>query len=171
MVIKKGGGGTSSQAISHVTSGTYHRDIISLADQTWATGSEFEVTTVASHIVADDSRDALFSWIRAKMYIFSIAERQFYEYAVIRCDKDEALQDLDDDTVMENLHKQGRILRRDLIMCCDPDGGSVPAVKFELYNVKLDDDEELRMVVRPIVASSAASGNVFGLLEWREVGA
>lgn len=161
-----------SQAVAHVTSGTYHRDLIEAgAGVQWVTGTEVEVTQVAEHIVADDGRDALFSWIRMQFWLYDTAQRTMGEWAVIRCDKDEALQDLNDDVVVENLHKQGRILRRDMFMSCDPDGGSIKRHKVELFNVKLDDDEELRLVIRPWVSAAGATCYATGILEWREVGA
>lgn len=169
MVLKGKTGG--SQAIAHVTSGTYHRTLIDTAPAQWVADTEVEETHVSTEIVADDGRDALFSWIRVQFYLYDTESRTFGEWMLIRCDAGEALQDLNDDTVVENLHKQGRILRRDLFMSCDPDGGSIKRHKFELYNVKLDDDEELRLVIRPWVSAAAATCFVRGIIEWREVGA
>ena len=160
----------SSSAVRHVTSGTYHRDIIIQRSLTFTAGTEWEVPELATNIVADDGRDALFSWVRCVFWVYDEGTRHLYEWFVIRCDKDEALQDMNTDSVVENLHKQGRILRRDIVQVFDPEAGNIKKNKFELYNVKLDDDEELRLVVRPITTGGASAGAADGVLEWREVG-
>ena len=169
MVAKKGNV-VSSPAVKHLTSGTYHRELINTTGMQFVAGTEREIVEVAANIVADDGRDALFSWVRCQLWVIDTAGRCFGELAVIRCDAGEALQDLNDDTVVENLHKQGRILWRALFQSCDPDGGGVKLHKFELYNVKLDDDEELRLVFRPMNDAAGATCEYRGILEWREVG-
>lgn len=164
-------GPTSSAAVAHVTSGTYHRDLIENTGLTLVEGTEYNVGAIQTNIVADDGRDALFSWVRCQLWAYDTTKRAFGEFALIRCDAAEGTQDLNSDTVVENLHKQGRILWRKIAHSCAPDGGGISLHKFEVYNVKLDDNEELRLVYRPWNGSAASSFDFKGILEWREVGA
>lgn len=171
MVRMKDTGGISEVSLSHVTSGTYQREIISQTGLTFAAGTEAEVTAIAANVIADDAKDALFSWVRVSFVLYSTAEEMVYEWALIRCDKDDATQDLNDSPTVELLQKEGRILKRGMATVPVPSNSPVRWQRFSVYQVQLFDDEELRLLIRPITGSSAATGRIYGLLEWREVGA
>lgn len=158
--------------MQHVTKGTYQREVFSSQVNTFTAGSEFEISNLAAHAVASTaSKDEFFSWIRCKAYVCSVAEGFCYEWMVIKCDAADALQDLNDAEVVEELHKEKRIFARGLELSCDRDsGGPIKAIKFELFNISLDYPEELRLVIRPITTTSADAGTYMGLLEWRQLG-
>lgn len=166
-------GTASSQAIDWVTQGTYNRAILYQAALSQTAGTEFEVTDVATNIIADNSRDALFSWVRIQlMVIYTGADFIIDEAALIRCDKDDATQNLNDSDVMEQLQKEGRILWRGLFACGDiTSGGRYAMLKIEKYKVVLQNDEELRLLIRPYGSAADSGTYLAGLLEWREVGA
>lgn len=156
-----------------VTQGTYNRELIYHAAVSFTAGTEYEVTAVATNIIANDSRDALFSWIRAQiMVVYTGADFLIMEWALLRCDKDAATQDLNDSETMELYQKQGRILHRGLFACGDiTSGGSYARINFEKFKVVLPNDEELRLLLRPMGTTADSSTYIAGVLEWREVGA
>jgi hypothetical protein len=161
---------TLPSAVSYVTQGTYQREIVGLTAQAWTTGTEFELGTVSDNIVADTAdRDELFSWVRLQVALWIGSAYNIYEWMVLRMDSADALPNLNDSATVEGLQKDKRILSRGLEWNPNITYGRPRVVKVELYNVKLRYGEEIRFVVRPLV-TTAASGEVQGLLEWRQVG-
>lgn len=161
--------GSQGSAVAHVTAGTYNRVTIAADTLDWTSGAEWELTDLATNVAAS-GKDELYSWIRAKIYVCATGERCVYEYAVIKCASTDALQNLDDSPTVELLHKQHKVLARDIMMVPAPVNSSVKPVKFEFFNVQLNDGEELRLVIRPIATNTVDLGTYYGLLEWRKVG-
>lgn len=160
----------SKQAVQFVTSGTYQRDIVYQDSIQWAAGTEDEVDQVATSIAGSGTEDTMYSWIRGKIYINNNSgEHMCYEWALIKCQSADAMQDLNDAAAMEKLMRESRIFGRD-IWACGATRTSLKPVKFELYQVKLQVGEELRLVVRPVVGSAAGSVGYMGLIEYRKVG-
>lgn len=159
-------------AIAHVTKGTYQREIGDSVNQTLTAGIEYELTDVASNIVAATADKAeLFSWIRGFYYVWCTSQPTSFEWMLLRLDTGDANPDLDTSSVVEKLQKEKRIIKRGFLLQGDliGTGGQVKPIKFELYNLKLEYDEELRLLLRPIYASAAADNCVNGILEWRQV--
>lgn len=155
--------------MKQVVSGTYHRELITATGVTDAAGTERELTTLAN-IVKADSKDELFSWIRYVVYRWSSADPICYEWAVIRCQQSDATQDLNADATVEGLQRMGRILKRGIIWDLPVAGSGPRPIKFELFNVKLDVGEELRILLCPWVSTAGATVSEKGLLEYRQVG-
>jgi hypothetical protein len=161
-----------SPAVDFVTGGTYQRNVVNETGITFTAGTEIEGTSLASVIVADVAdQDSLFSWVRGKLYIYHNSLPIIFEWMIIKCLGTDALQDLNDNAVVEKLHKESRIMARDVSYGGTPTYVPPKNIKFEFYNVKLDTGEELRLVIRPILGGAGATGVICGLLEWREVGA
>lgn len=161
---------TLPASVSYVTQGTYQRELIASTGQAWTAGTEFEVATVSDNIVADTAdRDEMYSWVRGMMMLYISAAANIYEWMVLRMDSGDALPDLNTSSVVEALQKDKRILCRGYEYCTHPTYNPPKRVKFELFNVKLRYGEELRFVVRPLI-TTADAGNIYGLLEWRQVG-
>lgn len=156
--------------MSFVTRGTYQREVFSQLALTFAGATEDEVDAVATNIVASADKDELFSWVRCQFKVHSVAEAFHYEWMLIRCLSADAMQDLDDSDTMEYLQKEGRVLKRGLVSVALPNYAAARWQKFEVYNVALNDGEELRLLIRPLVGSTADAGRIYGLLEWRQVG-
>lgn len=164
-------GSGSRSAIEHVTKGTYQRDTVALEGQNWAQGTEFEIPDLAAVILADTAdKDELFSWIRGQVFVYDNVAGWSYEWAIIKCDVGDGLQDLNDNSATEILHKEGRLFARGLAMTPGNTYGVARPIKFELFNVNLRYGEELRLVIRPLKATSAGGGYVYGIIEWRQVG-
>lgn len=133
-------------------------------------GTEAEVLAVATDIAGSATADTMYSWIRAKIYLLNTAvEPLVYEWALIKCQSTDALQDLSDEAVMEKLQKESRIFAREFHATGKNESGLKP-ISFELYNVKLDLGEELRLVVLPHRSTAGATAEYYGVLEWRQVG-
>jgi hypothetical protein len=153
-----------------MTAGTYQRELSSQTAITWTGGTETEVTALANSIVANVAdQDEMWSWIRFQFYVGHSSAFMYYEYMVIKCLATDATQDLNSSSVVESLHKQSRIFARGLMYSCSSAGASKP-IKLELYNVKLEYGEELRLLIRPLHDVVGATGMVYGLLEFRRVG-
>lgn len=162
---------TLPASVSYVTQGTYQRELIASTSQAWTAGTEFEVSTVSDNIVADTAdRDEMFSWVRGMLMFYITAASNIYEWMVLRMDSGDALPDLNSSSVVEALQKDKRILSRGFEYVTHPTYNVPKKVKFELYNIKLRYGEEIRFVVRPLV-TTADAGNIYGMLEWRQVGA
>lgn len=162
--------GSGSQAVDFVTKGTYQRLLVEPAVVQHVSGTEGEITAIAGVILTPAEGDAMFSWIRYKSFIYStdaVGDKLLFEYALIKCGTGDALQDLNDSVKMEDLHKQSRVFARDTIFVRS---GDAKTIKFELFNVALDNGEELRLVIRPWITTTGASVFHRGVLEWRQVG-
>lgn len=155
-----------------MTKGTYQREIIALSALDWVAGAEYEVTAVASNIIASTAqKDELYSWVRGTLFVYDVTSGITYEWMLIKSVSSDATQDLNDSDVVEKLHKERRIFARGLVLVPDPDaGGPVKPISFQVYNVALPYGEELRLLLRPIRASGTANGRIDGLIEWRQVG-
>lgn len=157
-------------SVQFVTSGTYQRALVYQDNMTWVANTEDEVDGVAAAIAGDVTKDTMYSWIRAKIYVNNnVAEHMGFEWALIKCASGDALQDLNSAADMEKLMKESRIFARD-VQYYSLSRGSVKPIRFELFNVKLNLGDELRLVVRPLCASAGASMYYIGLIEWRQVG-
>lgn len=171
MGTKVSGPGIDTTTVRVLTSGTYRRSEISQLSLSFSSGTELEVTQVATDLVADDSKDTVFTWLRIHFMLFDSAEVMPFEYALIRCDTGDALQDMNSDSTMEELQQEGRILARGIKFVGDVNaGGPCPLIKIEKYKVVVPDGEELRLVVKPMSAGTASGGVIRGVLEWREAG-
>lgn len=156
----------SSVALEHVTRGTYQREILDASTQTWAVGTEYEVSDVSDALVAS-TQDEMFSWIRLQAWIYSASIGLRYEWMLYRCLSSDGLIDMDDEEDMEYLFKQKKIFVRGLLAQPNPAYG-LKMIKAELYNVKLSAGEEIRLAVRPMTA--ATDGAWKGTLEYRKIG-
>jgi hypothetical protein len=165
------GAGASKQALDHLAKGTYQRVDFS-ATENFAAGTEVVVTSMSDNICTPTAVDeAMYSWVRWTGFIFDTGLWCIFEYAVIRCDHDDALQDLNDEAAVEDLHREGRILMRDFVMQPTPSYGRLKELELEFYNVKLLPDEELRLILRPLFDDSGVDAiRVAGIVEWRQVG-
>lgn len=157
----------SKQALEHVTSGTYQRELESLQAQSWTADTEVELPELATDIVAS-GQDEMFSWIRGHYMLWDTASALALEYAVIRCKSTDALQDLNDGSTMEALQKEGRIFKTGLLAV--QIYTRIIEIKFEFKQVKLPDGEELRLVIRPLRTTSNST-EIVAKVEWRKIGA
>jgi hypothetical protein len=160
----------SGAAVDYVTAGTYKRSISSQTGISLVGGTEVEVLDLASTIHGGASADALFSWLRGIVVVSCGIDISILEWMIFRCKSTDALQDLNDAAVVELAQKEGRLFARGVITRGQGQYASPVQTKFEFYNVKLAPDEELRMVLRPIVSGTAAAANIYTVLEWRQVG-
>lgn len=169
----KRGPQVSTAAMKHVTSGTFNIAYLTSTGEQYIIATSNEVAAPALYLKADD-KDEMYSWIRLNAFIFDSADDLIFEYALIRCLQDDALQALDDADTLEYLMKEKRILKRGIhaAPCYGATTGSVPKkLAFELYQVKLRTGEELRLIIRPIYpAITGNSVHELGTLEWRKVG-
>lgn len=159
---------TGRVGIEFVTKGTYQRSLISDVNRQIAATVEYEVADVATAIAGSATADTLYSWVRGRGWFLNsvAAEGICLEWMIIKCASGDALQDLNDSAIVEDLHREGRVFARD--MCAFVSGSR--QFEFEFYNVKLDLGDELRMVVRPITGTAGATFHTVGVLEWRQVG-
>lgn len=156
--------------MSFVTSGTYQRTVSTSVAQDWVADTEVEVPEVATNIKSSATSDALFSWVRYLGYVWRSDGDYAYEWMLIRCGTGEATQDLSDASVVEALQKEGRLFARGFFANASTASGGRPTkIAFEVYNVNLPIDNELRLVVRPLVGATDTI-QYYSVLEWRQVG-
>ena len=161
----------TSSAVEYVTSGTYQRQDWLATAQTQTVGTEYEIAYVSGVIVAETAnKNELFSWVRGQVFLYETAQYSAFEWFLVRMDTADAIPNLDDEPTAEKLQREKRIMSRGLICQGHPTYGGLRPIKFEVFNVKLVYGEELRLIIRPLVASGAAQSTHFGLLEWRQVG-
>lgn len=161
----------SSTAVKFVTRGTYQREIVNNGALTFADGTEYEIPAIAQNVLAGTAnQDELYSWIRGIVYVYDTTGTMMYEWMLLKLGTADADPDLNDSPTVELLHKEKKIFGRGITMVCDPDAGApVKPIKFELYQVHLPYGKELRLLIRPITVTGAATGYCKGLLEWRKV--
>lgn len=157
----------SNVALEHVTRGTYQRALVEETGQTWAVGTEFEAEDISDVLVAS-GKDEMFSWIRYQLWLYQTDGPCKYEWMLVRQASADPLPDMNDSSVMEYLFKEKKIFSRGL-MAQTEDTYGLRALKAELFNVKLYDGEEIRLVVRPI-SSVTATGVQRGIVEYRKIG-
>lgn len=156
--------------MSFLGKGTYQRDLIADTAQSWTGATEFEVDELSDAVFAS-GKDEMYSWVRGMVFLYDSDAFWGYEWMVIKCDSADALQDLNNNSAVEDLLKEGRIFARGLHMLPAPSTGApVRPIKFEFYKVELQDGEELRLVIRPLITCNAGKGYIYGILEWRQVG-
>jgi len=103
------------------------------------------------------------------LYLYQPAAASLCEWMLIRCDSGAAVQNLQDDAVIEPLQQQKRIIARGWVSNPPASAGRLSPIKVELFNMKLPVDEELRFVVCPYTAAAAVACEI-GTLEWRQIG-
>lgn len=155
--------------LEFVTSGTYQREVSTDSAFDLTAGTEKELPLLATHIVCTE--DALLSWIRMFWNVSASDERTVYEWFVIRCQAADSTQDLSTNTVVEDLQRAKKILKRGLVSQSHYLAGGNKIQKLELFNVKLSRGEELRLLIRPLFSNTANHVIMYALLEWRQVGA
>lgn len=163
---------TSRTQVEFLAKGTYQRMEFETTLNDFVAGTEQVVTAMSDNIAAPETTEAMYSWIRFTTFVVDQGDWSVFEYAVVRCDADDAMQNLNDETAVEELHREGRILSRDLVMQPAPLYGRMRELELEFYNVKLLPDEQLRFIVRPLRTSAGSAGQAraYGVLEWRQVG-
>lgn len=161
----------SPSSVAFVTKGTYQREPIDIGAATsWIAGTEVEIPIAAYIKATAAAGDQLFSWIRVTMYAWELDAKMLFEWAIVKQEQGLAMPNLDSSDDMEKLHKEGRLFARGLLYVPHPTH-KVPPVKVELYNVIIDDGDELVMVYKPWITGAANAARVMGMLEYRQVGA
>lgn len=148
--------------------GTYQRELIYTGPTDWTVGTEVEQATVAQYLVAS-GQDEKILWARFHCFLFDTTVATITEWMLIKCSATDAIQDLNDSAVIELLLKRGKILKRGWHRDSSEAYGNSRAIKWEVYNVNLNDGEELRMLFRP-VTNAGANQMVIGELEYRIAG-
>lgn len=161
--------GSGPTGLQFVTSGTYQREVVNQSGLDLVVGTEAEIPELATNIVCTE--DALLSWVRMHWAHYSHTEAELYEWFVIKCQSSDGIQDLSSATVVEDLQRLKKIFGRGVVTQCAAAYGKVKVMKLEFFQVKLNRGEELRLVLRPILANTASAGKYFAVLEWRQVGA
>lgn len=161
------GHSTSSVRTDFVTQGTYNVFRATDSGIAWTDGTEYESTRVSNQVLAS-GKDELYSWVRGQFLLYSVGSPWRYEWFVVRMNSADALPDFDTSSEVEVLQKEKRIYARGMIMAPLRTYSSIRTVKFELYNVKLRDGEELRLIIKPY--GTVADGVVQSVMEWRKVG-
>lgn len=157
-------------AVGFVTKGTYNREACDEGAFTLTAGTEKEVANVAVYIHATAAGgDQLYSWIRGCFFVWADTG-MLYEWALVKGLIGAAVPNLNDSDTVEKLHKDGKLFARGIDMSPIKETGRLKPIKFELYNVILQDGEELMMIVNPWCTSGANNARIMGLLEWRQVG-
>lgn len=160
--------GVTTTTLQHAVSGTYQTEQINVSADLTA-GTEWELAVMAANILANtDSKDEVFSWIRLTMVSYDTAQGIVFEWFVVRCLITDALQDMDDEGVVEALQKDNRILRRGFYRTGSPLYTNAPILDEEFHKVRLRYGEELRFIVNPIYCGAAQFFQ--GRLEWRQQG-
>lgn len=149
--------------------GTYQRELIADAPADWAVGTEVEQTTVATKLVAS-GQDERVLWARFSVYVYDASVPTITEWMLLKCLATDAIQDMNDSSAIELLLKRGKILKRGYHHAnANLAYGSASKVKWEIFNVDLNDGEELRMLFRPVLNAGTAT-SVVGELEYRLAG-
>lgn len=157
----------SNQAIEQVTNASYQRALMN--DTPALTGGvEAELAVLAGNITADDSKDTLFPWIREKIYVSCASQPTLLFWYVIKCLGTDAVQQVLDDAVLEQLQRDSKIFARGAVKIpYFAVTGGYASFDYEFHNVKLKDGEELRVVIHAV---DSVTIGAFGDLEWRETG-
>lgn len=158
-------GGTG---LDYVLSGTYQCASTTTTSCTFTTDTEFELPLLATSIVCIE--DALLSWVRYRFWCWGGDEQAFYEWFVIKCQSTDATQDLSSSTVLEDLQREHRIIKRGAVATPVTTSMRGKPIMIELFNLKLVRGEELRLLVRPLYTGTASHGKYIELCEWRQVG-
>ncbi|MEO5351407.1 MAG: hypothetical protein H7836_17460, partial [Magnetococcus sp. YQC-3] len=102
------------------------------------------------------------------LMLSSTATTMRFEWFVIRMNASDAVPNMDDSDTVELLHKEKRIYARGFVSQANLSYAPIKPVKFEFYNVRLRDGEELRFILKPW--TTHADGIVRSIVEWRQVG-
>jgi len=168
--MPKGSGSAGSAAVRFMTAGTYQREVEAQTSFQLVAATEYEIAIVANNILAGAVSDQLFSWIRLNTLIGTAAESLAVEWALIKCTATDATQDMNSAAQMEILQKEGRVFGRGLLQHGSQSTTGYAKLSVEFYNVKLLIGEELRLLLRPLVGTVAATCNAYSVIEWRKVG-
>lgn len=162
------GGGSKSAVLDYLSEGTFESYRNRLTAQTFTIGTEFEVLSIAANITANaENRDMLFPWIRAKVYVYdSTPGHSMFEWFLVRCPAADGLQDLSDIDVMDALLKEKKILARGVVSQPGASYAPLKPIAFELYRIRLKEDDELRLICYPWT-NNAATLVVDSILEYR----
>lgn len=166
-------GARTGPAVEYVTAGTYQRLTLESTGVALVKGTELELdTNISDNIRGDGVSDALFSWIRYLGYFGTLSTYSTaIEWMLLKCLQSDGTQDLSDPAVVERLQKESRLFARGMIVNGSAEAGNgYRKLAFEVYNVKLQLGEELRLVGRPLLAVGASNFVGYGVLEWRQVG-
>lgn len=147
--------------------GTYQYVEISVVPQDLTVGTDYEIGAVATALIAA-GQDERVLWARAKIFTCDNGQQMLGKWALIKCLATDALQDLNSATDLELLLKRKHILARGWVQSPHVSYGRMSHIDFEVFNVDLNDGEELRLVYCPVVAGSAQP--FYGDLEYRIAG-
>lgn len=149
--------------------GTYQRELISYTSLTQVVGTEYELAMVATKLLASGA-DERIKWARFHVLCFDIGQFVTGEWMLYKCLSTDADIDMNTAATIELLQKRGNLLKRGYYVSSKADYGKLQGIKFEIYNVDLNDGEELRLLIRPIQISGANTFNIQGELEYRIAG-
>lgn len=159
----------SSVRTDFVTQGTYNVYRATDSGLSFTAGTEYASSRLSNQVAAS-GKDEMYSWIRGMFRIIhSDASVCSGEWFVLKQKTTDALPDMDTSAEVEVLQKEKRIFAHGMFSNGSATYYPPKWIKFQLYNVKLNDGEELRFVFKPFT-TTVGHGQIMSIMEWRAVG-